>query len=222
MREIGADAGAGRRCPGWRGTCTQVDARNTSCPCWATGSLRLGAGRALRVMPGGELLRFQGDDVDAMCACWKPQNSAHWPAYTPARAAMSRASWCMPGDQVLLAVQVRHPEAVDHVVGGQLSDGACDRNVQLVGGTHASLPVARRSTRSPTTTDARSRALAADHGGVAASTRPAKKSTEAEPEQYHAGRLRRATEHGAQRRSRARRLIAPPKCGDAESTITSR
>ena len=54
--------------------------------------------------------------TSAMCACWSPQNSAHWPRKTPALSARRRRpSFVRPGIMSIFRFSCGHPEAVDHV-----------------------------------------------------------------------------------------------------------
>ena len=50
----------------------------------------------------------------SMLACCVPQYSAHWPTKSPAGPSETTCGWCAR-DQVGLAGQPRHPEAVAHV-----------------------------------------------------------------------------------------------------------
>ena len=54
-----------------------------------------------------------------MCVCWMPQNSAHWPMYVPTSSGGEAQVVDLSRDRVLLARELRDPEAVDHVVGGE-------------------------------------------------------------------------------------------------------
>ncbi len=68
-----------------------------------------------------------------MCACCRPQNSAHCPRKTPGLSRVEDDVVRLAGDHVDLPVQLGHPEAVDHV-GARHPDvhRHPDRDVDLV------------------------------------------------------------------------------------------
>ena len=79
--------------------------------------------------------RGSATTTKAMFACWSPQNSAHWPRKTP-RWSASKTTVVRPArDHVDLPVELRHPEAVDHVPARDLDPHRyADRDVDLVRG----------------------------------------------------------------------------------------
>ena len=96
MREIGSDPASRPACRRWRGTSRSArrgnsagrgarGCRSASRPCRAAASASARSRRAARRPP-----------ESAMLACCRPQNSAHWPRYTPG-ASRPGARGCSPG-----------------------------------------------------------------------------------------------------------------------------
>ena len=99
-------------------------------------------GRRLRLLRRDPLvvvgLRLSTNTFRRMFACERPQYSAHWPEYSPIVVARDRQVRRAAGNRVLLAREVRDPERVDDVGGGERQeDRRVDRDVHLVRGGEA-------------------------------------------------------------------------------------
>ena len=138
----GPSAAAGAACRGSCGTSTQgaVDER----PAGRAAARRVGRlGRAAArcaAQPGVELVRRARRRREAPCARAGGRRTRRTGrGRRPGRSACSQSVVVVARDQVLLAVQVRHPEAVDHVVASAASSmhRPADRDVDLVGGGDA-------------------------------------------------------------------------------------
>jgi hypothetical protein len=99
---------------------------------------RFRRGRDLGVVPGGVIRRGFRIDVDAHVRVLEAAEFGAFAAVPPGfrRAQLQRGH--VSRQQILLALQGRHPEAVDHIARGELQrDRPSHRDHQFVGRAHA-------------------------------------------------------------------------------------
>ena len=95
--------------------------RKVACPAFSSVVLGSTAGLELVVGPALPVGVAQSATTRMRMLAWdSPQNSAHWPQYSPGSLASMRSGWTRFGHGVALAVQPGDPERVDDVAAGDL------------------------------------------------------------------------------------------------------
>ena len=224
VRQVGADVAVGRACRGSGGSRRRPRARKT-----ARRAARPRSRAARRFAcrePGAEPRRRLRDDLASPCAragARRTPSTARGRRRRGRRRAAIR--FASPGDQVDLPVQLRHPEAVDHVGGRRRRRSrACRAGMWISFAVTAPCP----GSAPPTTTGGRSRrpSSRSSRGSAPPSSASRRRRTRrTAPRAAPTGTRRRARRRAASRRARRRREAGRARARRAQprksSTTTS-